>query len=72
MIYVIDLAAVSNTICTVLFGGDTNLLISNKRFSELINVVNKGLLAFSDWFQIHKQTLNVKNQTIYGIFWAKK
>ena len=60
LIYMNDLAAVSNTLCPILFADDTNLLISNRNFSALMNEVNNGLHAFSKWFQTNKLALNVK------------
>lgn len=44
-----DLATVSNTVFPpILFGDDTNIVLSNKHFKSLINEANNSLLAFSN------------------------
>lgn len=51
LIYINDLAAVSNTLCPILFADDTNLLISNTILFALMNEIYNGLHAYSKWFK---------------------
>ena len=61
LIFINDLAAVSNKLFPILFADDTNLLISNKNLTVLMNEANNSLLLYSKWFQSNKLPLNVKN-----------
>lgn len=71
LLYINDLASVSNNIFPILFADDTNFVLSSKHFKTLINEANTGLLAFSKWFRLNKLSINIK-KTNFVLFSGRK
>ena len=58
LLYINDLATVSNVIKTILFADDTSLFHSDKCLKSLFNVVNYELTKITEWFVANKLSLN--------------
>lgn len=67
LIYVNDLASVSNKLFALLFADDTNLFMSHKNFDTLVTSMNNELYKINQWFKANKLSLNVK-KTNFIIF----
>ena len=71
LIYVNDIAYVSDYLFTVMFADDTNALISHKSVIALEEICNNEIVKLLDWVNANKLSLNVK-KTQYIIFKGKK
>ena len=59
LLYINDMAYVSNQLFTVLFADDTNIFDTNSDLKALINNVNTELLKVMDWLNANKLSLNI-------------
>ena len=59
LIYINDLAMVSNAFLSVLFADDTNLFISGHDIETLCNKINEDLEKIQEWLCANKLSLNV-------------
>ena len=68
LIYINDLANVSDQISEIFFAGDTSWSYSHKNPITLTIVVNEELEKIAQWFKINKLSLNVKktNCILFG------
>jgi len=71
LIYINDLAYVSDELYALLFADDTNLFSSHSDLDILVSKMNRELDKVNKWFQINKLSLNVK-KTNFIIFAGKK
>ena len=71
LIYVNDIAYVSEYLFTVMFADDTNALISHRNFAILEERCNTEMFKLSEWVNSNKLPLNVK-KTQYMLFKGKK
>ena len=71
LIYVNDIAYVSEYLFTVMFADDTNALISHKNLNILEERCTSEMIKVSDWVNANKLCLNVK-KTLYMLFKGKK
>ena len=55
-----DIQYVSQSLFTLLFADDTNILLSNSNLYKLVESINIELLKISTWFKVNKLSLNVK------------
>ena len=60
LIYINDLAAVSNTTMPLLYADDTSIFVSHRNLNILIGNLNDDLMNYSIWFQTNKLSINVK------------
>ena len=67
LIYINDLASISDKIFTLLFADDSNLFLSGKNPDDLIESMNNELIKVVDWLNINKLSLNIK-KTHFIIF----
>ena len=67
LLYINDMAYVSNQLFTVLFADDTNIFDTNSDLKALINNVNTELLKVMDWLNANKLSLNI-DKTHFIIF----
>ena len=67
LIYISDLATVSNAFLSVLFADDTNVFIAGRDIEALCNRINEDLAKIQEWLCANKLSLNVK-KTHYMIF----
>ena len=67
LVYVNDLATVSEHALTILFADDTNLIYNGKTYNELKILIKNDLSKISDWFKANKLALN-ESKTKYMIF----
>ena len=70
LIYVNDLAQVSNDLYTLMFADDTNMFITGANLMEVTNKLNVELEKVVYWLKINKLSLNVQ-KTHYMIFHPK-
>ena len=64
LIYINDIVNISNLMELILFSDDTNIFMSDKCLSTLVDRVNMELIKISRWFKINKLSLNVKKRTL--------
>ena len=67
LIYVNDLAYVSDYLYMIMFADDTNALDSDKNLNALENRCNNEMIKIVDWVNANKLSLNVK-KTNYMLF----
>lgn len=67
LIYVNDLADVSEELFSLLFADDSNIFLSGTNIDSLIESMNKEMLKVVKWLQINKLSLNLK-KTHFMIF----
>ena len=67
LIYINDLANVSDKLLPVLFADDTNVFLTGRNVTDLINSMNEELHKLVNWLQINKHSLNV-SKTICILF----
>ena len=70
LLYINDLATVSDAFMPVLFADDTNLFISGNNTEALCKTINDGLSSIQQWLCSNKLSLNVM-KTHYMIFTSK-
>ena len=59
LIYVNDLAFVSDILFTVMFADDTSIFVKNKNISVISDMLNAELAKISTWLQANRLSLNV-------------
>ena len=70
LVYVNDIVNVSDKLFSILFADDTNIFMSEKNLSSLINAMNVELTKLLDWFHLNKLSTNL-DKTHYIIFHTK-
>ncbi len=60
IIYINDITTISNTISTILFADDTNILSFDYDQMELLFNLNSDLNIIDDWLKANKLSLNIK------------
>ena len=71
LLYINDIANVSNLFFTILFADDTNLFINGKNVHNLIESINQNLKKLVEWLKLNRLSLNV-SKTNYMVFSLKK
>ena len=67
LLYINDLAKISNSLFFLMYADDTNVFISGKNLKELETQINKDLISLTEWLNTNKLSLNI-NKTHYMIF----
>lgn len=67
MIYVNDLANISNSSKFILFADDTYIIYNNGNLNKLINTVNDDLVEVVKWFNDNKLYINAKKSAYYSL-----
>ena len=67
LIYINDLAQVSDKLFALLFADDSNMFISGKNLDNLINTMNLEMTKVVEWLRVNKLSLNLK-KTHFIIF----
>ena len=70
LLYINDLANVSNKLKCIMFADDTNVFYSDKCLEDVYKVVNDELNKMNNWLKVNKLSLNV-DKTKYMIFMKK-
>ena len=70
LIYINDIATVSNSILPILFADDTNAFVTGRNINDLIILMNNELKKLMSWLYANKLSLNV-NKTHFLIFRSK-
>ena len=70
LLYVNDIANISDKLYSILFADDTNAIAIGKDLNELIETVNKELQKVVTWLAANKLSLNIK-KTHFMIFKTK-
>ncbi len=60
IIYINDIASVSDTLSSILFADDTNVLSYDYNQKELLNNINSDLNKIDDWLKANKLSLNIE------------
>ena len=71
LIYINDLASVSNIIFSLLFADDSNMFLSGKNVDNLIKMMSSEMVNVTEWLNSNKLSLNLK-KTHYIIFQRQK
>ena len=71
LLYINDLADVSDKLFALLFADDSNMFISGKDIDELVNSMNTEMEKVIDWLNVNKLSLNLK-KTHYMIFRGRR
>ena len=71
LLYVNDLAMVSESLFTLLFADDTNCFITGKDIPTLVRKINKDLDSISLWLKANRLSLNV-DKTKFILFEPKR
>ena len=71
LLYVNDIANVSDKLFTLLFADDSNMFIQGKDVNDLIDNVNVEMVSLVKWLNVNKLSLNVK-KTKFMIFRSKR
>ena len=71
LIYINDLAFLSDKIYSLLYADDTSMFISGPKIHQIQNVMNEHLQIVSDWLKANKLSLNV-GKTNYMVFANKE
>ena len=70
LIYINDLADVSDSLFALMFADDSNMFISGKDPDQLINLMNVEMIKMVDWLNLNKLSLNLK-KTHFMLFCKK-
>ena len=60
LLYINDLAYISDKIFTMLFADDSNLFMSGNNPNELIKSMNEEIAKVVQWLNVNKLSLNLK------------
>ena len=71
LIYINDLALVSDKFFAMLFADDSNIFLSGKNPDELIRNMNEEMKTVVDWLKLNKLSLNL-GKTHFMLFTRKK
>ena len=71
LLYINDMANISNKLFFLLFADDTNIFISGQNIDEMVETLNQELKKVTQWLAINKLTLNIF-KTQYMIFSLSK
>ena len=71
LIYVNDLANISQSLLPISFADDTNVFLSGKNINNIIDKMNNDLKHFYTWTTVNRLTLNI-DKTHYRIFSTRK
>ena len=66
IIYINDLANVSDVIFSLFVADDSNMFLSGKNPDDLIKLMNTEITKVIEWLRINKLSLNLKKH-IYGV-----
>ena len=64
LLYINDIASVSNIRSSILFADDTTLFCSSKNLQELTAIVNNELGNIMQWLNANKLSLNIDNTNV--------
>ena len=64
LLYINDLAFVSNKIFALLFADDSNMFISGNNLNDLLDTMNIEMVKVVEWLQINKLSLNLKKHIL--------
>ena len=71
LLYINDIVNVSPILFTILYADDSNLFLTGKSITTLIDIMNRELSKIIEWLHSNKLSLNV-SKTQYMIFGSKK
>ena len=64
LLYINDLANVSDVIFSLFFADDSNMFLSGKNPDDLIKLMNTEITKIIEWLRINKLSLNLKKKHI--------
>ena len=64
LIYINDIATVSDLLHLILFADDANIFMQHRNLLTLVTVVNAELQKLSNWFISNCLSINVKKLTL--------
>ena len=71
LIYINDLCSACKHTTPILFADDTNLFSSGSDVNILENNNNNELSQISLWLKVNKLSLNIKKDSLYGVYKKK-
>ena len=71
LVYVNDLAFVSEKLYTIMFADDTNMFLTGESINELVNVLNIELQSIVVWLKANKLSLNI-DKTHFMLFQPRR
>ena len=72
LLYINDLAFVSDKLFSLLFADDSNMFISGKNINDLIDTMNIEMIKIIEWLHANKLSLNLKKKRISLYFIARE
>ena len=72
LLYLNDLANVSDILKLIMFADDTNAFLSHNSLGTLYDIMNTELEKIVDWFNINKLSLNSDKTISYSDLLGKK
>ena len=63
LLYINDLAYVSDKLFSLLFADDSNMFISGKNLDDLMDTMNFEMIKVIEWLQVNKLSLNLKKNS---------
>ena len=70
LIYINDMASVSDALYPILFADDSNVFLSGRNCNNLISTMNFELVKITEWLESNRLSLNV-SKTHYMLFKSK-
>ena len=74
LLYINDMASVSDVLFPIVFADDTNVFLNGRDPNELVTIMNGELLNIVDWLDCNRLSLNV-SKTHFILFrsqWMRK
>ena len=67
ILYINNLAGVSEKLFTILFADDTTILIEGTQVNSMITSLNSELAKLTDWLKANTLSINCVQDALYGI-----
>jgi len=67
LVYINDIANISDILQLILFADDTNLFAFHRNLNTLVQLVNRELELLNTYFKVNKLSLNV-DKTVFMVF----
>jgi hypothetical protein len=71
LLYINDIANVSNVLLPIIFADDTNIFVQGKSLPETISTINSEMIKINEWLRVNRLSLNI-DKTNFMIFSTAK
>ena len=72
LLYIYDLAYVSNKLSPIMFADDSSFFLNGKDLNEMAAIFNQEMTEIVVWLRSNKLSLNVKKKKIHGVYLSKE